>query len=161
MTQGISLFSSTKFTIKATTYPERVNIHKLLQILANLLALLGVSAIVANKYRNNANHLVSYHAWFGLTAMILILIQTFGGLRLLNEMPIIPYNSKIFHIALGLCTYLAGMTTIYLAFYSNWVVHIINLKIVIIFKSATIVLVVLVVSNVIQRMKKKSKPSQN
>lgn len=160
MTPGISLFSSTKFPIKLPTYPEKVNIHKLLQLFATVMALLGVSAIVANKYRNNASHLISYHAWFGLAAMILILLQSSGGLILLNEMPVIRYNSKIIHITLGLCTYLTGMATIYLAFYSNWVVYAIKSRIVIILKPATIVLVFMVVLNVIRRMNKKSRSSQ-
>ncbi|RDD37151.1 Cytochrome b561 domain-containing protein 1 [Trichoplax sp. H2] len=159
MTEAISLFSSTKFPINVPTYPNKVAGHQKMQLAAGLLTLLGTSTIVFNKYRSNSNHLVSYHSWYGLATLILTILQTLYGLKMVNEMPVIKYNSKSFHLIFGLTTYFSGMTTIYLAFYSNWAVYVIDLRLVMMLKYSLIALFIVVVVNVFVRSSKKYRSS--
>ncbi|XP_063680191.1 transmembrane reductase CYB561D2-like [Bolinopsis microptera] len=110
-----------------TNHALRVKLHQIFQIVGFVLGSIGMVIIYILKENAGKPHISSWHALFGLSAMILTLIQLVGGLPLIYSQirKILPMSKSLGelkrkHAQMGLITVICGLTTVGLAFYSNW-----------------------------------------
>ena len=73
---------------------------------------------------NKRKHFTTWHSRFGLAAMVGVLLAVLGGLlaKYSHKMKnwIRPINVKLYHATGSMLVFMAGMTAVALATYSNW-----------------------------------------
>lgn len=98
--------------------------HWILQALALTILTGGFLAIFINKIRADKSHFTTYHSCFGLSAYIMALVASCGGITALFSMKfkkiIAPLYIKLVHAGAGLATFILGIVTIILGLFSMW-----------------------------------------
>lgn len=125
MTEAILLFSRHASPLRSASRKTKSTVHWIVQTCTGVTFLLGLAAIVTNKYLRGKPHLMSWHSWFGVGACVMATIQSCCGAFLFypNLMPRFTLKQlKMMHAASGALTYSLGCSTVVLACYSNWFV---------------------------------------
>ena len=129
MLEAILIFSPYSSLVPAANRMEKARYHWILQLAALVSAILGFVAIYEHKERNKAVpiHFKSWHAKFGLVAIILLMINCVSGIGLLypnstifNPSGIKLWLRKKLHAIFGCLVFLVGSCTLILSLYTNW-----------------------------------------
>ncbi|GCC34688.1 transmembrane reductase CYB561D2 isoform X1 [Chiloscyllium punctatum] len=123
MTQAILLFSPETSLIMSYSRKIKVRAHWLLQGMATLCAVLGLTIISFNKYLNDKPHFTSWHGLVGLITVLYICMQCIGGISLLYPKMMKNWSlskMKVYHATSGLVGYLLGCTSLLLGMCSTW-----------------------------------------
>lgn len=123
------MFSPYSSLLPSANRVEKAKYHWILQVLSVITAVLGFFAIYEHKERNKAVpvHFKSWHAKFGLAAIILSLINCIFGVGLLypnlsifNPSGIKLWLRKQLHALFGCLVFLVASCTLILSLYTNW-----------------------------------------
>ncbi|XP_067907488.1 cytochrome b561 domain-containing protein 2 isoform X1 [Heterodontus francisci] len=123
MTQAILLFSPESSPILSYSRKIKVRSHWVLQGLATVCAVLGLTIISYNKYLNDKPHFTSWHGLVGLVTILYICMQSIGGVSLLYPKLMRNWSLsklKLYHATSGLVSYLLGCTSLLLGMCSIW-----------------------------------------
>lgn len=98
--------------------------HWVLQVAGGIIICVGFIVILTNKILKGSPHFVTLHAKFGLTSFIFMGLTMAGGIGALYSLKLkyylAPIYTKLIHAAAGLLTFILGVITILLGFFSNW-----------------------------------------
>ncbi|XP_072928647.1 transmembrane reductase CYB561D2 [Hemitrygon akajei] len=123
MTQAILLFSPESSLILSYSRKIKVRSHWVLQGLATVCAILGLTIISYNKYLNDKPHFTSWHGLIGLATVVYVCLQSTGGVTLLYPKLMRKWSLaklKLYHATSGLVGYLLGCTSLLLGMCSEW-----------------------------------------
>uniref|UniRef100_F6QDK5 ascorbate ferrireductase (transmembrane) n=2 Tax=Ciona intestinalis TaxID=7719 RepID=F6QDK5_CIOIN len=127
MVEAILVFSPESSLFIKASRKTKVRIHWILQTCAVVSGILGFSAIVINKIRNNKEHFKSWHGTFGLITVIYVIVQALFGIFLLYPQAAKKWNwklmqLKVYHATFGLLGFTLACITVVLSLFSNFVV---------------------------------------
>lgn len=125
MTQAIFLFSPHASPIQSAARKTKSTVHWIIMACSGVTFLLGISAIMYNKYLRDKPHFTTWHSWFGLTAGVLASVQSSCGVFLFypNLVPFFTLKQlKMMHAVSGALTFTTSCCAVLLACYSNWFV---------------------------------------
>lgn len=124
MTEGILLFSAESSPFCFKSRKGRVRLHWFLQALVVVGGATGVGFMVASKRVSERPHLASWHSVLGVGTLVVTVLQTVCGLRLLfPNMPLpapSPPRLRLYHTTCGLVAYLLAVATVMLAMFTDW-----------------------------------------
>lgn len=122
--QAIVVFSPESSLFPTTARPEKVQLHWILHAFGLFSAVCGFGAVYLNKEIHERRHFASWHGTFGLVTVLGSFGVALGGLcakysqtfkRLIK-----PADLKMIHATGGMIIFLLAMTTVCLAFFSNY-----------------------------------------
>ncbi|XP_002124697.2 transmembrane reductase CYB561D2 [Ciona intestinalis] len=127
MVEAILVFSPESSLFIKASRKTKVRIHWILQTCAVVSGILGFSAIVINKIRNDKEHFKSWHGTFGLITVIYVIVQALFGIFLLYPQAAKKWNwklmqLKVYHATFGLLGFTLACITVMLSLFSNFVV---------------------------------------
>ncbi|XP_048873340.1 transmembrane reductase CYB561D2 [Brienomyrus brachyistius] len=123
MTEAVLLFSPDCSLVGKLPHKTKGRYHWILQTLAAICAVLGLSAIFYNKHLNSKSHFSTWHGLLGLVAVCYAVIQSVGGVSLMYHKLIKGLSLaklKRYHAASGLVLYLLGSSSLLLGMCSLW-----------------------------------------
>ena len=125
MTEAIVIFSPYASQLPSASRQTKSKVHWIIQVCSGVALVLGLSAIVYNKYLNGSPHFTTWHSWIGLTACILAAVQlSCGAFQFYpNLVPFLTLKQlKILHGVSGALAYSTGCFAVLFAFFSYWFV---------------------------------------
>lgn len=117
-------FSDHNLATHQLAYAAKVRVHWLLQAVATGCTVLGFAAVGVHKLLLDKRHFGTWHAQYGLAAMLCTVATTAAGLvakygvQLRNRWR--PVTTKIVHAALALLNYKLMAVTMALGVFSSW-----------------------------------------
>ena len=121
MTEALLTFSNNGFI---SSYKSKVTFHWIVILLSTICALSGFVVIYLNKEFNSKSHFTTWHGTLGLYAIILLSIQSIFGVFANYPLLLKPYLTiskvRLCHAFCGITTYILGLATFALGFYSTW-----------------------------------------
>lgn len=120
-------FSNSNVLTHRLKFKTKVFLHWTLQVAAGICITGGLVSAVIRKIQRDKSHFKSYHAIFGLIAIILSLLTMLNGIptkysyRLRRN--IRPVFAKIGHATLSLITYGVAVVALILGLYTGWFRH--------------------------------------
>lgn len=124
MSESMMCFSGHNLATHQLAYPTKVRVHWLLQALATGCTVLGFLAVGVHKLRLDKQHFGTWHAQYGLSAMLCTVATGAAGMvakygvKLRHRWR--PLSSKIVHAALALVNYKLMAVTVALGVFSSW-----------------------------------------
>ncbi|KAJ8265858.1 hypothetical protein COCON_G00149570 [Conger conger] len=124
MTEGMLLFSSQESPFCFCSRKRREWLHWFLQALVVVGGVTGVGFMVVSKRVSERPHLTTWHSVLGVGTLVVTVLQTTCGLRLLFPNMSLPGpplpRLRLYHTTCGLVTYLLAVATVMLAMFSDW-----------------------------------------
>lgn len=124
MSHAIMSMADNNLYTNHLNYKDKVLVHWVLQTLAGVFIVVGVTCIYLNKVLHEKPHFQSTHAIFGLITNILLLSSIAGGVFTKYSFElrktIRPILIKIGHSTFGIITYSMANITIILGIFSGW-----------------------------------------
>ena len=124
MSHAILSMADNNYFTSSFSYQNKVTLHWVLQAVAGVLIVIGVTCIYANKVMNDKPHFQTTHAIFGLITNLLLLSSIAGGVvtkySFQLRKTVKPIFIKMGHSIFGMTTYIMAMISIGLGVYSGW-----------------------------------------
>ncbi|XP_068171891.1 transmembrane reductase CYB561D2 isoform X2 [Antennarius striatus] len=123
MTEAILLFSPQGSLIRKFPHKTKGQVHWILQSACLCCAILGVTAIIYNKYLNDKPHFTSWHGLLGVITVFVVVWQSLAAVPLIYHSLVKGWSLaklKRYHAASGLVTYLLGSISLLFGLNSTW-----------------------------------------
>ncbi|KAM9860235.1 putative transmembrane reductase CYB561D1 [Aulostomus maculatus] len=124
MTEGILLFSLEASPLCFKSRKDKVNLHWVCQALVLVVAMTGLSFMVASKNVSERPHLVTWHSLLGVCTLAATVLQVACGIGVifpkLLSLSSPPPRLKLYHATCGLVVYLMATVTVMLAMFTDW-----------------------------------------
>ncbi|XP_071988163.1 transmembrane reductase CYB561D2-like [Engystomops pustulosus] len=123
MTEAVLVLSPDSSLLRSFSRTVRVWAHWVLQVLAAVCAILGLTIIYYNKVLHERPHFSTWHGLLGALTVTWALIQNAGGVTLLYPKLTQRWTlstRKLYHATSGLLGYLLGCASLSLGMCSLW-----------------------------------------
>jgi len=124
MAQAIVIFSPESSLLQASSRPDKIQLHWILNTFCILAAAGGFGAIYLNKEVAGKDHFKTWHGKVGLATCLGSVLVAVGGIAAKYSSSIKgyvkPINTKLYHATGALVVFGLAMSAMCLACYSNW-----------------------------------------
>lgn len=124
MSESMLCFADTNLATYQLQFATKVRLHWLLQTAAAVVAAAGFVVVCVHKLRNDKTHFGTWHAQYGLAALLAMLATGAAGVAAKYAVAWRhrwrPVTAKIVHAALALFNYKLMVLAAVLALWSSW-----------------------------------------